>query len=131
MYTSQVGRIVYAKNVLLWDSSTGKLTDFTTRYNFIIDTQNKLVFGHGLAFFIAPVGIEIPPNSSGGFLGLFNTTTMDSSSNNQIIFVEFDSFPNTEWGETTEHVGINNNSVISSVMTPWNASLHSGDTAEV
>ncbi|GAU32932.1 hypothetical protein TSUD_153490 [Trifolium subterraneum] len=131
MYTSQVGRILYAKKVLLWDSSTGKLTDFTTRYNFIIETQNKVVFGHGLAFFLAPVGIEIPPNSSGGFLGLFNTTTMYSSSNNKIVFVEFDSFPNTEWGETTEHVGINDNSVISSVMIPWNASLHSGDTAEV
>ncbi|WJX87745.1 hypothetical protein P8452_69900 [Trifolium repens] len=34
-------------------------------------------------------------------------------------------------GETTEHVGINNNSIISSVSTPWIASFHSGDTAEV
>jgi len=129
-YTSQVGRVVYAKKVLLWESGTGQLSDFTTRFNFIIDTQNKVVYGHGLAFFIAPVGFEIPPNSSGGFLGLFNTTTMDSS-NNQIVLVEFDSYANTEWGETTEHVGINNNSIISSVMTPWNASLHSGDNAEV
>lgn len=30
-----------------------------------------------------------------------------------------------------EHVGINKNSISSSVTTPWNASLHSGDTADV
>ncbi|XP_004509713.1 L-type lectin-domain containing receptor kinase IX.1-like [Cicer arietinum] len=129
-YTCQVGRVMYSKKVLLWDSKTGQLTDFTTHYTFVIDTQNSQTYGHGLAFFLATFGIEIPPNSSGGFLGLFNTTTMDSSSN-QIVHVEFDSYANSEWDETTQHVGINNNSIKSSVSTPWNASLHSGDVAEV
>lgn len=131
-YTCQVGRVIFSKRVLLWDSKTGQLTDFTTRYTFILNTQNQPIYryGHGLAFFLAPAGIEIPPNSSGGFLGLFNTTTMDSLSN-QIVLVEFDSFPNIEWDETTQHVGINNNSITSSVWTPWNASLHSGDPVEV
>jgi serine/threonine protein kinase len=118
--------------VLLWDSNTGQLTDFTTNYTFIINTRNKSFYGYGLAFFLAPFGIlEIPPNSSSGFFGLFNTTTKDSSSSNQIVHVEFDSYPNDLWGETTQHVGINNNSIISSVSTPWNASYHSGDTAQV
>ncbi|KAL5063327.1 hypothetical protein RYX36_025064 [Vicia faba] len=130
LYTSQVGRIVYAEKVLIWDSGTGQVTDFTTHYTFIIDTQNRSIYGHGLAFFLVPFGFEFPLNSVGGFMGLFNTTTMDSSSN-QIVHVEFDSYPNAEWGETTQHVGINNNSIISSAMTYWNASLHSGDTAEV
>ncbi|WJX87746.1 hypothetical protein P8452_69901 [Trifolium repens] len=110
---------------------TGQLTDFTTHYTFIINTQNKSLYGHGLAFFLAPFGFDIPPNSSGGLMGLFNTTTMDSSSSNQIVHVEFDSYPNDEWGETNQHVGINNNSIISSISTPWNASYHSGDTVEV
>ncbi|CAJ2636329.1 unnamed protein product [Trifolium pratense] len=132
-YSCQVGRVIYAKKVLLWDSNTGQLTDFTTDYTFIINTQNYAIskYGHGLAFFLAPFGFEIPPNSSGGFFGLFNTTTMDSSTSNQIVHVEFDSYPNYEWNETIQHVGINNNSIISSVSTPWNASFHSGDTAEV
>ncbi|KAL1365468.1 hypothetical protein HN51_013489 [Arachis hypogaea] len=130
LYTCQVGWTIYSKQVLLWDSRTGKLTDFTTHYTFIIDTGNKTTYGHGLAFFLAPVDFEIPPNSSGGFLGLFNTTTKDSAQN-QIVLVEFDSYPNSEWGETVQHVGINNNSIVSTKWTPWNTSLHSGDTADV
>ena len=79
---------------------------------------------------MAPVGLEIPPNSVGGFLGLFNTTNSDSSQN-QIVHVEFDSFVNQEWDPTVQHVGINNNSISSAVYTTWNASLHGGDTANV
>ncbi|XP_057420750.1 L-type lectin-domain containing receptor kinase IX.1-like isoform X2 [Lotus japonicus] len=130
-YVSQVGWAIYAEKVLLWDSDTGQLTDFTTHYTFIIDTQGQSKYGHGLAFFLAPVGIEIQPNSAGGFLGLFNTTTMFSSSHSKIVHVEFDSYPNPEFNETVQHVGINNNSVFSSKWTPWNASLHSTDTADV
>ncbi|GAB4847192.1 L-type lectin-domain containing receptor kinase IX.1 [Ancistrocladus abbreviatus] len=78
---------------------------------------------------MAPVGFQIPPNSNGGLLGLFNTTTSDSLENH-IIAVEFDSFPNPEWDPPFEHVGINNNSIASAVYTPWNASLHSGDTTD-
>ncbi|XP_027347282.1 L-type lectin-domain containing receptor kinase IX.1-like [Abrus precatorius] len=131
-YLYQVGWATYAKRVLLWESTTGQLTDFTTHYTFFIDTQDQPAFkyGDGLAFFLAPVDIEIPPNSAGGFLGLFNSTTKNSTKN-QIVLVEFDSYPNSEWGETVQHVGINSNSIISSVWTRWNASQHSGDTADV
>ncbi|XP_061373365.1 L-type lectin-domain containing receptor kinase IX.1-like [Gastrolobium bilobum] len=129
-YTCQVGRVIYANRVLLWDSSTGQLTDFKTHYTFFIDTLNQTQYGHGLAFFLAAVGTEIPPNSSGGFLGLFNTTTKVSSPS-PIVHIEFDSYPDPGWGETMQHVGINNNSISSSVLTRWNASLHSGDTADV
>ncbi|WJX87739.1 hypothetical protein P8452_69895 [Trifolium repens] len=130
LYTCQAGRVLYSEKVLIWDSKTGKLTDFTTHYTFIINTQNYTAYGHGLAFFLAPFGFQIPPNSDGGFLGLFNTTTMDSPSN-KMVHVEFDSYANGEWGETTEHVGINNNSIISSASITWNASKHSGDPVEV
>ncbi|XP_059440031.1 L-type lectin-domain containing receptor kinase IX.1-like [Corylus avellana] len=129
-YINRVGWAVYATRVPLWDSHTRRLADFTTHYSFTIDTQGASSYGHGLAFFLAPVGFEIPPNSAGGFLGLFNTTTSDSPQN-QILLVEFDSFSNPEWDPSFEHVGINNNSVSSAVYTPWNASLHSGDTADV
>ncbi|KAI9111500.1 hypothetical protein K1719_017190 [Acacia pycnantha] len=129
-YTCQVGWAIYARRVKLWDSSTGHITDFTSHYTFTIDTQGLTTYGHGLCFFLAPFGFEIPPNSATGFLGLFNTTT-SLSSQSQIVHVEFDSYPNSEWGETTEHVGINYNSVVSSVSTFWNASLHSDDAADV
>ncbi|KAF2325646.1 hypothetical protein GH714_031806 [Hevea brasiliensis] len=130
-YTCRVGWAVYAERVLLWDSNTGKLSDFTSHFSIIINTQGLAQYGHGLAFFLGPSGFEIPPNSAGGFLGLFNTSTMDSS--NQIVMVEFDSYPNEEWDPKplVEHVGINNSSLASAVYTPWNASFHSGDTADV
>ncbi|KAI4317481.1 hypothetical protein L6164_025347 [Bauhinia variegata] len=132
LYTCQTGWAISAEKVRLWDSATGKLTDFTTHYSFMINTQGNPPgqYGHGIAFFLAPVGFQIPPNSEGGFLGLYNTTTAFSYQS-QIVHVEFDSHPNPEFNETTEHVGINNHSIGSSNFTRWNASLHSGDTVDV
>lgn len=130
-YVNQVGRVIYAETVPIWDSETREVADFTTHFSFIIDTQGKasLDYGAGLAFFLAPTGSEIPPNSGGGFLGMFNTTTSDSSGN-QVVLVEFDTYPNPEWDPTVEHVGININSISSVTYAPWNFSLYSQDTAD-
>ncbi|WMV18222.1 hypothetical protein MTR67_011607 [Solanum verrucosum] len=130
-YLCRVAHAIYREKVPLWDPDhdSTKLADFSTRFSFTIDTQNCSLYGHGIAFFLAPVGFRIPPNSDGGFLGLFNTTTSDSAQS-QIVSVEFDSFSNDEWDPPFEHVGINNNSIASSVTTPWNVSLHSGDPIE-
>ncbi|KAJ0041165.1 hypothetical protein Pint_27412 [Pistacia integerrima] len=133
-YTCRVGWATYAERVPLWNPETQELSDFTTKFSFIIDTQGSSQYGSGLAFFLAPVGFQIPPNSAGGFLGLFNTTTAYSSSN-QIVMVESDSNWNAEWDPPDlpeqDHVGINNNSIASAVYTRWNASFHSPDTADV
>ncbi|KAF8017581.1 hypothetical protein BT93_H2689 [Corymbia citriodora subsp. variegata] len=129
-YSYHVGRAFYAEKMQLWDSASRTLADFSTRFSFAIDTLNQSVYGAGLAFFLAPVGFQIPVNAVGGFLGLFNTTNSDSSSN-QIVAVEFDTFANPEWDPAYEHVGINKNSIASAVTTPWNASFHSEDTADV
>ncbi|XP_024979853.1 L-type lectin-domain containing receptor kinase IX.1-like [Cynara cardunculus var. scolymus] len=128
VYCCRVGQVLYKEKVPLWDSNSGKLTDFVTRFSFVIDTQGFVPYGHGLAFFLAPVGFTSPLNSAAGFLGLFNTTTSDSSSQGPMISVEFDSFSNREWDPPVEHVGINKNSLSSLNYVPWNASLHSKDT---
>ncbi|MBA0832635.1 hypothetical protein Goarm_017017 [Gossypium armourianum] len=129
-YVCQVGRIIFAESVPIWESETREVTSFTSHFSFIIDTQGKASsdYSAGLAFFLAPVGSEIPPNSAGGFLGLFNTTTSDSSGN-QVVLVEFDTFSN-EWDPEVEHVGININSISSVKYAPWNFSLYSEDTAD-
>ncbi|KAH7860187.1 hypothetical protein Vadar_010350 [Vaccinium darrowii] len=124
---SLVGWVTYAQQVRLWDSETGVLSDFTTSFSFTIDTLGSPTYGDGLAFFLAPVGSQIPPNSAGGYLGLFNATTSNSAKN-QMVVVEFDSFPDPGWDPTYEHIGINSNSIGSIITTPWNASLHSGET---
>ncbi|XP_058068911.1 L-type lectin-domain containing receptor kinase IX.1-like [Magnolia sinica] len=126
-FITRVGRATYFQHVHIWDPSTQDLTDFTTRFSFIIDTRNLSTYGHGMAFFLAPIDTQIPPNSPGGFLGLFNTTTLTSPSSNQIMAVEFDSFSNPEWDPPVEHVGVIVNSLSSTAYVSWNASMHSLD----
>lgn len=131
-YLSRVGLITYTDQVHIWHKQSGKVSDFSSHFSFFIDTLNQSSghYGQGLTFFMCPTNFEIPPNFNGGFLGLLNTTT-SFSSNNQMIFVEFDSFSNDEWDPPYEHVGINNNSIESTMYTRWNASEHSGQIANV
>ncbi|KAJ1692609.1 hypothetical protein LUZ63_009307 [Rhynchospora breviuscula] len=114
-----VGRAVYNQPVLLWDSSSGEVTDFTTRFSFLI--QNTTVhFGAGFAFFLSPYPSQIPPNSNnyGYHLGLFNSTTGLNASANKIVAVEFDTFfnpgidPNST-KQTDCHIGIDVNTIYS------------------
>ncbi|KAI3690134.1 hypothetical protein L2E82_48109 [Cichorium intybus] len=129
---SLVGHAKYADAVQIWDRRSKKLTDFTTHFTFIIETQPPESPGHGLAFFFAPVDFQIPPNSAGPYLGLFNKSYTKSSKNN-IIYVEFDSFKNIwdpPFDPPSGHVGINTNWLESDISTAWNASLHSGDPAD-
>ncbi|KAF3439167.1 hypothetical protein FNV43_RR17442 [Rhamnella rubrinervis] len=84
---SSVGRASYAEAVRLWDASTGRLTDFTTHFTFVIkpndENKNPNWLGDGMAFFIIPL------------------TQM------------FDTFAN-EWDPRSNiHMGININSIIS------------------
>ncbi|MED6214069.1 hypothetical protein PIB30_099424, partial [Stylosanthes scabra] len=128
-YLFQVGSAIYSKDVPIWEPRSGKQADFTTHFTFVIDTQGRSQYAAGLAFFLAPSGFQNPLNSAGGFFGLYNTTTSDSS-RNQIVHVEFDSFSNPEWDPKMEHVGINVNSISSANYTTWNASRHSNDIAD-
>ncbi|KAM1550430.1 hypothetical protein ACFX10_042695 [Malus domestica] len=117
----RVGRFTYSQPLHLWESASGSLTDFTTHFTFMIDTLNNRIWSDGFAFFLAPVGFPIPPNSAGGNLGLFNSSTNFVPSKNQIVMVEFDSFSN-EWDPTVPHVGINVNKIFSIVSTSWDFS---------
>ncbi|RID41698.1 hypothetical protein BRARA_J01636 [Brassica rapa] len=111
-YTCRSGWATYGKRIPLWDPEMGKPSDFTTRFSFRVDTRGVMYgnYGHGFAFFLAPAGIQMPPNSAGGFLGL-----------------------NPEWDplDMKSHVGINNNSLVSSNATSWNATSHSQDIGRV
>ncbi|GLT44197.1 hypothetical protein SLA2020_181080 [Shorea laevis] len=121
-----LGLVTYANKALMWDSNSRKLPDFTCHFSFSIDTPSSMG-GDGIVF----VGFQIPLNSCGGYLGLFNTTTKYSSSS-MIISMEFDTLKN-DWDPKNvgAHVGININSVSSTVYTPWNASSYIDDTADV
>ncbi|KAF2285295.1 hypothetical protein GH714_042337 [Hevea brasiliensis] len=63
-----------------FSASTGKLTDFTTRFSFVAkDVKDQ-------PFFVAPVESEIPPKAVGGYLALFSPeTALNASKANQIV----------------------------------------------
>lgn len=118
----------------LWEASKGtQPADFTTRFSFRIDIFDGKT-DDGLAFYLAPVGYPIPPDSAGAYFGLLNSTTVSDVSRNQIVMVEFDSYPNAPpatWDPQEQHVGINLNSIASVAYAGWDATANSGKTADV
>ncbi|CAH8374983.1 unnamed protein product [Eruca vesicaria subsp. sativa] len=124
---SQVGWITYSKDVPIWSPSTGNASDFNTSFSFRIDVRNLSSDSHGLCFFLAPVGAQLPAYTPSGFLGLFGQDN-DYKSSFDLVHIEFDTFRDP-WDprDVASHVGINNNSLASSNYTSWNASLHSQD----
>jgi hypothetical protein len=128
-----VGRAMYAAGVHIWEDCLTGIThqaDFTAHFYFTIDNVNASD-GAGLAFFLAPFGYPIPPNSAGKGLGLFNATTEFDMSKNHIVAVVFDTSPNPKGGPLVQHVGIIKNSVRPVVSTDWDANSHAGKTANV
>jgi hypothetical protein len=64
---------MYFSPMHLRDMASGNLTDFTTNFTFVIDSQGKSNYGDGLSFFLAPNGSITPPNvGEGGPMGLTN-----------------------------------------------------------
>jgi hypothetical protein len=61
-----VGQTTYFNPMRLWDKESGNLADFTTHFSFVIDSQNKTVYGGGLAFFLAPNGSTMPDDITQG-----------------------------------------------------------------
>uniref|UniRef100_A0A0E0ALM1 non-specific serine/threonine protein kinase n=1 Tax=Oryza glumipatula TaxID=40148 RepID=A0A0E0ALM1_9ORYZ len=116
------GRGSYGHLVPLWDEATGEVTSFTTRFSFVIkfnySGKAKYAPSDGLAFFLSSYPSEMPPFDGGGFLGLFtNNTAMNSSAAAPIVAVEFDTYQN-EWDQSSDHIGIDVNSINSTVVKP-------------
>ncbi|XWS11178.1 hypothetical protein CRYUN_Cryun38cG0061500 [Craigia yunnanensis] len=96
-----------------------------------IELNKGWYYRQGQVICTEPVRLQ---DFGGGGLGMFPNTLMSelSQPKHQIVQVEFDSYADSDrWDPPYEHVGININSLNSSVYTPWNASFHSGDTADV
>ncbi|RYQ92776.1 hypothetical protein Ahy_B09g099011 isoform C [Arachis hypogaea] len=115
---NRVGRVLFSDPVHLYDHSglrAGFETTFVFRISKPYNTEYTPGPGDGLAFFLASADTEIPPESSGKFLGLFN----DAS--DRIVAVEFDTFSNSDIGDPNyPHIGIDVNSIRSSKVCYWN-----------
>ncbi|KAJ1291511.1 hypothetical protein BS78_02G320600 [Paspalum vaginatum] len=127
--THSVGRAVLKDPVILWDSTTGQLADFTTRFTFMIKARiTDGTYGEGLAFFLSPYPSVVPNNSTDGNLGLFSSSADQSETSNQIVAVEFDSHKNS-WDPDDNHVGINIHSIVSVANVTWKSSIKNGSIA--
>ncbi|XP_078165624.1 L-type lectin-domain containing receptor kinase IX.1-like isoform X2 [Carex rostrata] len=113
---NSAGRATYNHSVPLWDKDTGEVTNFTTQFSFLIQaTTNTKTFGDGFGFFLSSYPSQIPHDSYGGTLGLFNNNISMNASANQVVAVEFDTFrntfdPNSE-NSTDCHIGIDVNTI--------------------
>ncbi|KAM1356777.1 hypothetical protein ACFX13_031582 [Malus domestica] len=123
-----VGRATYYQPFLLWETSTGKIADFTTHFTFMIDS------GHadGMVFFIAPSGSLLNISAGGGgHLGLPVEEQPGDTTRTLYPFVavEFDIYRNEQPAirdPVGDHVGIDINSLKSNITTPWNGDINEG-----
>ncbi|KAF3951604.1 hypothetical protein CMV_022771 [Castanea mollissima] len=118
-----VGRATYFKPTQLWDKDSGNLTDFTTHFSFAIDSQNRSVYGDGIAFFLAPVGSKIPKTKGGSTIGLTRGDQALDSKDNPFVAVEYDIYSNAYLDPPGEHVGIDLNSLKSVANISWYSNI--------
>uniref|UniRef100_A0A7N2LU68 Protein kinase domain-containing protein n=1 Tax=Quercus lobata TaxID=97700 RepID=A0A7N2LU68_QUELO len=119
-----VGRATYFKFMQLWVKDSGNLTYFTTHFSFAIDSQNRSVYGDGIAFFLAPVGSKIPLLTKGGStMGLSRDDQALDSVDNPFVAVEFDIYSNDYLDPPREHVGIDLNSLKSVANISWYSNI--------
>jgi len=117
-----IGRATHLTPIHIWDKTSGKLADFSTHFFFFVNTNGSELHGDGFAFYMGPLHFEVPKNSSGGYLGLFDPETAFDPSKNPIIAIEFDSFTNG-WDPASPsqypHIGIDVGSIDSVATVDW------------
>ncbi|KAJ4775368.1 receptor lectin kinase [Rhynchospora pubera] len=121
------GRATYNQSVPLWDINTGEVTNFTTRFSFLIQNITPSGYGDGLAFFLSPYPSQIPADGAESCLGLCSKSIWPSTKD-QIIAVEFDTYSNSyvDPNSTDCHIGIDVNSIKSQAYTIIKNSLFLG-----
>lgn len=126
------GRVLLKEKFKLWDNDdinsndSRRVASFNSSFLINIFPLNNSA-GEGLAFLIAP-DLNLPPNSSGQYLGLTNLTT-DGNVTNKIVAVELDTVKQ-EFDPDDNHIGIDINGVESvnfTSLTPYGITLASED----
>ncbi|CBI35412.3 unnamed protein product, partial [Vitis vinifera] len=64
------GRAMYSERLYLWDQTSRNLTDFTTNFSFVINSQDHNQYADGLTFFLN--GTQLHTDTLGETLGLAN-----------------------------------------------------------
>ncbi|WVZ26647.1 hypothetical protein V8G54_005191 [Vigna mungo] len=76
--------------MVLWDMKSRKLADFTTKFSFVIFSENRY-YGDGMTFFLADPNLPLLKDiKEGGGLGLVNVEQVLNSTQHPFVAVEFD-----------------------------------------
>ncbi|XBI23320.1 hypothetical protein VPH35_051898 [Triticum aestivum] len=137
-----VGRASYARPVQLWDDATGEVASFSSNFTFQMKPQNRSEdnvglcnssltsdsSADGISFFLAHYPSRLLPNSGGENLALFNfSNRFNVTGDAQLVAVEFDTYLNSPWDHSDNHMGIDVNSLDSTAYTNVTKRLVSND----
>jgi hypothetical protein len=118
----------YNHPVPFYQTTTGEVASFSTRFNFAIGFPGKYP-GDGMTFFLSSYPSMLPLKSGGGNLGLHNGDGMNADAKDRIIAVEFDTYENG-FDSSPAHIGIGINTARASVNTTRvNGSINGSMTA--
>lgn len=129
------GRASYPRPVPLWNKA-GEVASFVSNFTFQIKPKDEIAIckctcntsGDGMAFFLARYPSRIPPNSYGANLALFNdSNNLYATGDSRVVAVEFDTFLNLLLDQSSNHVGIDVNTIISKAYTNVTKGLVSED----
>ncbi|XP_027107003.1 L-type lectin-domain containing receptor kinase IV.1-like [Coffea arabica] len=113
----QTGHTFYPDPINFKSTSYSSAFSFSTQFVFAIKPEPSGQTGHGLAFVIAPTR-GLPGGLPTQFLGLFNDST-NGNATNHVFAVELDTIQTHEFQDINDnHVGIDINSLISTVSQP-------------
>ncbi|KAJ9705538.1 hypothetical protein PVL29_003540 [Vitis rotundifolia] len=125
----QLTRSEKDQQLYLWDLNSRNLTDFTTNFSFVINSQNNDTYADGLTFFLN--GTQLPSDGSGEGLGLVKDNVTNSIAIS-FIAVEFDTHNNPEKRDPTgNHVGIDISSMTSVKTMNWSNNIKEGKLSHV
>ncbi|RVW62889.1 L-type lectin-domain containing receptor kinase IX.1 [Vitis vinifera] len=119
------GRAMYSERLYLWDQTSRNLTDFTSNFSFVINSQGDSLHADGLTFFLN--GTQLHTDMLGETLGLAKEKNETNKSAVTFIAVEFDTFTNAAKRDPEgEHIGIDINSMISVKTVNWSSNIEKG-----
>ncbi|KAJ0028089.1 hypothetical protein Pint_35378 [Pistacia integerrima] len=121
----QKGQAFYPNPIYFKTPTNGTVFSFSTTFVFGIQSQNRILSGHGMAFVIAPT-LGLPFALPSQYLGLFNDSNNGNASNH-LFAVELDSIENKEFNDINDnHVGIDINGLKSEISN--SAGYHDNET---
>lgn len=122
---NSVGHAFYSTPITFKNSTTQKLSSFSTAFAFAIKTEKHNQGGHGLAFVISPKK-DFSKAYATQYLGLLSYET-NGNPKNDLFAVEFDTVRDLNFKDISDnHVGIDVNDLTS--IASVNASYFVGST---